>query len=321
VEQLLQAHQTSLDVEVQQRAVEYGNLFAYGEIRLGVLEKMPPPQIKESSRVLGEATKKTKKSANRKSKLVAKPTTDQDLLDLMGDSTSAPLASPTNGAQSNTDLLADILGGSTSPTTSPPPQSANTASIMDLFSQGPAPSTQSPAPPGSGLDVFGAPPPQQAATPVPPAGLPCYDANGLKVTLQLQRNAEGAIQVAARFSNFSAFPLSNVGLQAAVPKTQKLQLMSISNSDMAPGAEATQTMRILGSKGVRKKKSILLFGRRPHPFSFRFGCANARLCGTAFTANAASWLHPSISWPGNGSGEMDGALIMMSGWTVDKRFL
>ncbi|KAG4222553.1 hypothetical protein PC116_g28974 [Phytophthora cactorum] len=212
---------------------------------------MPPPQIKEESRVLGEAAKKPKKGANRRSKLIAKPTTDQDLLDLMGDSTTTPLASPTNGGQSNTDLLADILGGSTaSPqAASPPPQQSNTASIMDLFSQG---SSQSPAPASSGLGdlaSLGTPPPQQAAAAPPPAGIPCYDANGLNVTLQLQRNAEGVVQVLGRFRNTSGGPLSNVGLQAAVPKSQKLQLMSISNSEIAPGTEATQMMRIMGSKG------------------------------------------------------------------------
>ncbi|KAF3065196.1 AP-1 complex subunit gamma-1 [Daldinia childiae] len=250
IKRLLETHQTSLDVEVQQRTVEYGNLFLYDDIRRGVLEKMPPPQIKEESRVLGEATKKPKKGANRRSKLIAKPTTDQDLLDLMGDSTTTPLASPTNGGPSNTDLLADILGGSTtSPqTTSPPPQS-NTASIMDLFSQG---SASSPVPASSGLGdlaSLGTPPPQQATAAPPPAGIPCYNANGLNITLQLQRNAEGAIQVLGRFRNTSGGPLSNVGLQAAVPKSQKLQLMSISNSDIAPGTEATQMMRITGSKG------------------------------------------------------------------------
>ena len=37
VRRLLEHHQTSLDVEVQQRAVEYGNLFAHDQIRRGVL--------------------------------------------------------------------------------------------------------------------------------------------------------------------------------------------------------------------------------------------------------------------------------------------
>ncbi|KAK8047205.1 hypothetical protein PG996_015269 [Apiospora saccharicola] len=251
VRRLIQFHSTSLDVEVQQRSVEYNNLFAYDEIRRGVLEKMPPPQIREASRVLGEASTKTKKAANRRSKLVAKPTTDQDLLDLMGDTTSAPLASPTTGP-SNTDLLADILGGASSPPNpgSPAPQS-NVSSIMDLFSQGPSGSpapTQPAASASSDLDILdgmGTPPPQQQG---PPAH-PCYDANGVNVTLALQRNAEGAIQVTGRFRNSSGGPISGVGLQAAVPKSQKLQLLNISNTDIPSGGEATQLMRIVGAKG------------------------------------------------------------------------
>ncbi|KAK9782303.1 putative Gamma-adaptin [Seiridium cardinale] len=258
VRRLIQHHQTSLDVEVQQRAVEYSNLFAYDEIRRGVLEKMPPPQIKESSRVLGEATTKTKKAANRKSKLVAKPSSDQDLLDLMGDVTSgSALASPTNDGPSNTDLLADILGGTTSPppqgASSLPPQQSNVSSIMDLFSQGPSGSpAPAAAPASSGLDILGdmgTPPPQPQAQAPAAAGIPCYDANGVNVTLQLQRNAEGAVQVTGRFRNSSGVQISNAGLQAAVPKSQKLQLLSISNSDVPSGGEATQLMRIMGSKG------------------------------------------------------------------------
>ncbi len=263
IRHLLEIHQTSLDVEIQQRAVEYGNLFSYEKIRRGVLEKMPPPQIKEESRVLGEASKKTKK-ANRRSKLVAKPTTDQDLLDLMGDDGgSSTITSPINGNQNNVDLLADILGGTASPPPTSPTQQqqSNVSSIMDLFSQGPSsPSTtQLAASASSGLDSpasFGTPPPQQPAVAAAPAGFPCYNENGLNVSLQLQRNAEGTVQVMARFRNVAGAQLSNVGLQAAVPKTQKLQLLSISSSDLAPGAEATQPMRIMGSKGVSTKQRL-----------------------------------------------------------------
>lgn len=257
VRRLLQNHQTSLDVEVQQRAVEFSNLFGYDQIRRGVLEKMPPPQIKEESRVLGEAAKKSAKATNRKSK-ATKPKEEDLLFDLMGDS-SASAPSPVNGSQ-NADLLADILGGASAPppvTTSPPPAQSNVASIMDLFSQGPV-STPSPAqgaaPPPS-ADLFSttaSPPPQAAPAPAPAAaGHPCYDSNGLNVTIQTQRNAEGMIQAVARFRNTSpAVALSNVGLQAAVPKSQKLQLLSISSAELGPGAEATQMMRVSGCKGV-----------------------------------------------------------------------
>ncbi|OLN97280.1 AP-1 complex subunit gamma-1 [Colletotrichum chlorophyti] len=256
IRRLLENHQTSLDVEVQQRAVEYTNLFSYDQIRGGVLEKMPPPQIKEESRVLGAATtKKSAKAANRRSKIV-KPTEQDLLFDLMDTpQTTTPAAS---GA-SNTDLLADILGGASSPptSTSPAPQESNVASIMDLFSSGPAqPATSSaPAMGGSNMDLMSSmsvtatPPPQPQTAPQAPAGLPVYDNNGLNVSFQIQRNTEGLVQVIGRFRNNGSGPLSNVGLQAAVPKTQKLQLMAISNTELGPGTEATQKMVVSGAKG------------------------------------------------------------------------
>jgi len=257
IQSILVQHQTSLDVEVQQRAVEYGNLFNYDQVRRGVMEKMPPPQIKEENRVLGEASAKQKKKANRRSKPIKQ--TEQDLLmDLMGD--SVPTAPPTTGgSQNNADLLADILGGTTSPappsnTGTPAPQS-NMSSIMDLFGPSPAQATPPPGaaaapPPSSGMDLLG----QMggSATPAPQAtaGFPCYNNNGLVVTIATQRNAEGIVQALARFRNASGGPLSSVGLQAAVPKSQRLQLNSISSTELAPGTEATQAMRVQGAKGV-----------------------------------------------------------------------
>lgn len=249
VRRLLQHYQTSLDVEVQQRAVEYGNLFSVDQVRRGVLEKMPIPQIKEESRVLGQAPSTKKKAANRKSRVI-KPT-EQDLLDIMDTPAATPSTAPST---TNADLLADILSGTSSPaptSTSPPPQQSNVSNIMDLFGSGPGSSTASPAPPSSGLDLMSQ---VSAASPQPqapqaPAGIPCYDANGLNITFQIQRNAEGMIQAIAKFRNSGSGTLSNVGLQAAVPKSQKLQLLSISSTDIGPGAEATQTMRVSGCKG------------------------------------------------------------------------
>jgi AP-1 complex subunit gamma-1 len=268
VRQLLQNHQTSLDVEVQQRAVEYSNLFSYDNIRRGVLEKMPPPQIKEESRVLGPAAeKKSKKAVNKKAKAI-KPTEQDLLFDLM----DAPASSPTNGSQNNTDLLADILGGSTSsptpPATAPQAQVSSNAAIMDLFGSGPSQVIPSPAVPQSSMDLLGmasSPPPQPQAAPIQTSpSFPCYDANGLNVTFQTQRNAEGVIQAVAKFQNHGSVPLSNAGLQAAVPKSQKLQLLSISTSDIAPGTEATQMMRISGCKGVSSTGPLIRSKNAPN---------------------------------------------------------
>jgi AP-1 complex subunit gamma-1 len=301
VRRLLQSHQTSLDVEVQQRAVEYSNLFSFDQIRRGVLEKMPAPQIKEESRVLGPAGTKKSKTANRKSKIV-KPT-EQDLLDLMDGPASTP---PANGGPStnNSDLLADILGGGPSSpppsSSSPPPQQSNMANIMDLFGSGA--NSSSPAPPASaspGLDIVGggsAPAPAASG----PVGHSCYDGNGLNVTIQTQRNNEGTIQAVARFQNNSGSPLSNVGLQAAVPKSQKLQLQSISTSDLAAGTEATQVMRVSGCRGVSSKKSI----------SLTFISMLTALClSTASSSTPKDWIRPPKRWAGHGTGQLDRTLI------------
>lgn len=301
VQRLLQTHQTSLDVEVQQRAVEYSNLFNFDQIRRGVLEKMPPPQIKEENRVLGEATEKQKKKANRRSKPIKQ--TEQDLLmDLMGD--TGPTPAPSNGAStSNADLLADILGGGT---TSPAPQSNsatpapqnNMSAIMDLFGSTPAaqatPPPQAAAPQSAGFDILGglgtssSPAPQAAAAAaVAPAGFPCYNNNGLVVTIATQRNAEGIVQALARFRNASGGPLSNVGLQAAVPKSQKLQLNNISSSELAPGTEATQAMRVQGAKGVSLITTCNEWMQFTNVFNSLFACGYE--CSTHRRRLGRSW--------------------------------
>lgn len=265
---LLLSRQADLDVEVQQRTVEYGNLFGYDDVRRGVLERMPAPEIREEQRVLGQATKK------RNSKLPAKKKpsqiTEQDmLLDLMGGDSTMPAidtSATMNGTQHNADLLADILGGGNSvsspiqQTASPvangqprAPQS-NMNSIMDLFDSQPTstpPPTQQQAPPPTSasndmLGGFGSPPPQQAPQ---QQAHTAYNKNDLFLTFAVQRNAQ-AVQVTARFRNTSNFDtLSSVNLQAAVPKTQKLQLQAISSSDLEGGQEAVQMMRVTSVQG------------------------------------------------------------------------
>ncbi|KAI9703728.1 MAG: clathrin associated protein complex large subunit [Candelina mexicana] len=272
VRRLLSSNTANLDVEIQQRAVEYGNLFGYDSIRRGVLEKMPPPEIREEQRVLGESTDKRQSKIVNKAKKPGKVTEQDMLLDLMGgsDLPAADLSTTLNGSQNNADLLADILGGGTSVTSPPPPQTtspppqqkSNVNSIMDLF-DGPNTTTNpslTQQPPSStsasaSTDLFGglsSPPPQQqqaTAQSTAPAAHPAYNKNDLNITLQVHRNA-GTAQVLARFRNTSNLnSLTGVSLQAAVPKSQKLQLNAISSAELDAGQEATQQMRITGVNG------------------------------------------------------------------------
>jgi AP-1 complex subunit gamma-1 len=267
IRRMLLNYQTNLDIEIQQRAAEYGNLFAFDQIRRGVLEKMPAPEIREESRVFGEATKKPHKAVSKK-----KPSqmTEQDmLLDLMGDTNmpTTDLGATENGSQNNADLLADILGGGSS--SSPPPQNgsapqSNVASIMDLFNtNNGAPPPAAAAQSSASTDLFGgmSSPPPTVASPLPTGGPPLFDAynkNGLYIAFQTRRDAS-SIQIMARFRNSSpATQFSSVSLQAAVPKTQRLQLQAISSSDLAPGATASQQMRVQSVNGVSFSSTLLL---------------------------------------------------------------
>lgn len=262
IRRLLSERTADLSIEIQQRAVEYGNLFAYDEIRRGVLERMPPPEIREEQRVLGEASAKQKKAA-AKAKKSGKVTQQDMLIDLMGgpDLPTADLGPAGNGSTSNAELLADILGGGSS---HPPVLSAqsNNNSIMDLFnSSNSAPPNGLSSQPAqqqtsrsASADLFSqlSSPPHQSDNSSAGASTShhAYNRNDILLTLQIQR-ASGQAQVLARFRNTSNFDrFAGVGLQAAVPKSQKLQLNAITRGEIEAGEESTQQMRIAAVSGV-----------------------------------------------------------------------
>lgn len=96
--------------------------------------------------------------------------------------------------------------------------------------------------------------PSPATSPAPvTASTPAHTAlnkDGLVLTLQIQRSGNNA-QILARFRNDSNFErFTNVGLQAAVPKSQRLQLSAISKADLEAGDEGTQSMRVTALNAV-----------------------------------------------------------------------
>lgn len=258
---LFVSRNADLSVEIQQRAVEYTNLFGYEQIRRGVLERMPPPEIREEQRVLGAPTKKRQSRLLKdKTKKPPKQAEEDLLLDLIGGS-DVPATSPTvNGSQNTASLLGDILGDGGLSTPSPQPASKpaasiNTSAIMDLF--GPNGNTPSPVPAQSAvssgsMDLLAglggaAPAPSSPA----PAVHTAYNKNDLALTFQIKRNGGGDAQIQARFRNNSNFDsFSNVGLQAAVPKSQRLQLSAINKPDLNAGEEGTQILKVAAMNGT-----------------------------------------------------------------------
>lgn len=260
---LLSSRTADLSVEIQQRAVEYTNLFGYDQIRRGVLERMPPPEIREEQRVLGAAPAAKKRQSKllrgKSTTKVAKPAEHDLLLDLVGGS-DAPVTSPTSGGSNTADLLADILGGDSGMSSPSPGPAGQKNAIMDLFgSNGPSPSPQPTQPTSASMDLLGAggmgvsaPSPTTSPAPVT-ASTPAHTAlnkDGLVLTLQVQRSGNIA-QILARFRNDSNFDrFTSVGLQAAVPKSQRLQLSAITKADLEAGDEGTQSLRVTALNGV-----------------------------------------------------------------------
>jgi len=252
---LLQANATNLDVEIQQRAVEFGALFANANIRRGVLEKMPAPEPR--AELAKPADDRTARKRTAKTAVAKVPkSVEQDLLDLMGgDDQAAPPTSLNGGGQGSADLLADILGGGPSepmtsaPSTAPARHAAAAPASADILSLFDAPSTTTPAP---------APVSAPSAAAAPPAPTQtehtAYHSHGLLLTLSTRRDAT-TVHASARFRNTAAAAsdaeaaITSIALQVAVPRTQRLQLQALGSDALAPGQEAAQAMRVVSVAG------------------------------------------------------------------------
>jgi AP-1 complex subunit gamma-1 len=58
IAEVLAKYTTSPELELQQRAVEFASLYGLGDLRIGVLERMPPPELKPPMMDVGPSTRK-----------------------------------------------------------------------------------------------------------------------------------------------------------------------------------------------------------------------------------------------------------------------
>ncbi|KAI0675734.1 gamma-adaptin [Trametes maxima] len=266
IQTLLMTYTTSPELELQQRAVEFASLFNLGEIRSGVLERMPAPELKAT--VLGVVSENKPVGS-------IQPGKDADLLG--DDVSSAPVANGQPAVPATQDLLAEIFGSSApsapaaNGAAAPAPAQRNIAQdILGLFDSPSAPAaapaaTATPPSYAAQSSLFGAapaaaapsPPVPQAASP-PPAQAPAttgytaYDKNELRISLtpQTSPTRPGLVRILAHFTATGANPVSGLNFQAAVPKSQQLQMAPISSPDVHPGHVETQEMRVLAPAGA-----------------------------------------------------------------------
>ncbi|KAF8638955.1 hypothetical protein AX16_010429 [Volvariella volvacea WC 439] len=266
IAEVLAKYTSSPELELQQRAVEFASLFALGDLREGVLERMPPPEIKAT--VMGVVSEKKPVGSTRSKEgdllgsediptgapvtngqAAAPPANDIDaLLGIFGSSSASAISSQSQQQSKPRSTVDDILGlfnttsitpSATSPATSPPaPQPSNASSAnFSLLAQATPPPAAAPAPTVAGPTRYPA--------------FTAYEKNDLKITLTPQTSPAkpGVVMILARFQATGVTPITGVNFQAAVPKSQQLQMLPMSNADISPGAIETQQMRVLAPVG------------------------------------------------------------------------
>ncbi|XP_029722942.1 AP-1 complex subunit gamma-1 [Aedes albopictus] len=238
IQNIINAFRVHLNIDLQQRAVEFNQLFtSHNHLRAALLEKMPIMKISEL-------------------------TTSEYNSDFVGstDAASASASSPSEESTpqkqvSNQDILLDLLGdsfGSSSPTsnttTTPSPlqqstpngPSANNADILDLLGLGGGDqsgsfmATVNPLPSGR----LGSPTEYSATT------IHVYSQDNIDIRFIVKREGNHAV-VTAKTTNNSLNMLEKFMLQIAVPKAFTIQMMVPSSTVMLPGESVVQDINVV----------------------------------------------------------------------------
>uniref|UniRef100_A0A8C9VVN3 AP-1 complex subunit gamma n=1 Tax=Scleropages formosus TaxID=113540 RepID=A0A8C9VVN3_SCLFO len=230
IKRVVSIYGSSIDVELQQRAVEYNALFKkYDHMRAALLERMPVME---------------KTAANGPTEIVQ---TNGEAEPSVLDVKHVPSA-PQPSVQAN-DLL-DLLSGNDMvpviPTTVPTKPASAGGELLDLLGD-----LSLTGEPSSSLLVFISIPPMTA-----------YNKNGLKIDFTFERsnsNPNVAV-ITIHASNSTEADMTDFVFQAAVPKTFQLQLLSPS-SNVVPALNKgtiTQVVKVLNPQKQQLRMRIKL---------------------------------------------------------------
>ncbi|KAJ1137226.1 hypothetical protein NDU88_003639 [Pleurodeles waltl] len=224
IRQVVSIYGSCIDVELQQRAVEYNALFKkYDHMRGAVLEKMPlmdKGQSGDNEDDDDDDLRKEEKPPSIKEEVpplnsIQHSSHVTDLLDLLGESDSNPVIP-----------VAPLVA-----------QNASDGGIL--------------------LDLLGVLPTPAA---IPP--LMVFNKNGLQVSFTFERpeSSSALLVITTSISNSTAADISDFVFQAAVPKNLQLQLQAPSGNMVPASNEGviTQLIRILNPQKVPLKMRLRL---------------------------------------------------------------
>ncbi|KAI5697752.1 hypothetical protein M8J75_015123 [Diaphorina citri] len=269
IERLIASFGSNLHMELQQRGVEFSQLFhKYAHLRPALLERMPPMELQSRStnQTNGECLDEEDDKTNLMSDLgtpdeLGSSTGDSNaLLVLLGGDDSSDIITPAPSHNHNTinkpasaapvhnsnnllDLLGDLdlsqpINNTTSSTTTSLSSIAlnpsdfttsifnnNNNNNHDMFI------TSIISPPGENKDKV---------------SVKAYDNHGVVINLLLDSQTPGdsVTIVTMQATNENLTLVSDFLFQAAVPKTFQLQMLPPSDTNIPPGSQVTQTLRV-----------------------------------------------------------------------------
>ncbi|XP_069685392.1 AP-1 complex subunit gamma-1 isoform X2 [Periplaneta americana] len=253
IRQIIDTFGSHLHIELQQRGVEFSQLFRkYEHLRPALLERMPPM---ETARPAG---------AGNPSAMTNGETEDMDAAGDEGNLLEGRKGFNESETQDSNALLV-LLGGAdtgeteaTRQTESSKPASTDNQDLLDLLG-GLDLSTSNPAPvttiqnnnnilfntnQSSNFLVDGLLNSDPVVNSLP--NITAYEKNGLKIIFSLERLPDNPNTTVITMSamNETPNPLSEFLFQAAVPKTFQLQMLPPSGTVVAPAGQVTQVLRI-----------------------------------------------------------------------------
>lgn len=246
IRQIIDTFGSNLHIELQQRGIEFSQLFRkYDHLRPALLERMPPMETArpQANGIIGMVNGEPEPEEEKSNVLetTTPPSDSSALLDLLGTSDlgitpAAPSKNPlptSTPVVNNNDLL-DLLGSldlsaptpaSTLPQTQTPTQIFSPTNTSNFLVDGLLNSST-----------------VQNETP----SMVVLDKSGLKITFRLERPSDVADLLVINMSahNSGSAILTDFLFQAAVPKTFQLQMLSPSSTVIPPSGQVTQVLRV-----------------------------------------------------------------------------
>jgi AP-1 complex subunit gamma-1 len=244
LQKLVSKYQGSINLELQQRSVEYSQLMELNDIKGTILDRMPAPERPEApvNQPVGET--KMRRGGRGDTPVVEhrQPAVSRDpLIDILGLEPTTNLG-PNTGkpVSSDTDILGQIFGGS--------PVNTNPTPGFGM----PTGPTPQPLPDMMSLLGLGGPMPT-TATPQFPT-MPVWSGDGINIVFDFSKSSPQDTLVTATYTNGNPFPVNNFVLQAAVPKYITLALNPASATLLPPNnmSKVTQTMQVQNTQQGQK---------------------------------------------------------------------